>query len=113
MRKNILIVDDDPDICNSLAILFREEGYYVDETTDSKEAAILIKQDRHDVYLFDYTMKGASGKDLLKMAKDVNPRCLVFIISGRVDIDKLCHKLADGIIIKPFDVEALLQRIAG
>jgi len=117
MHKKILIVDDYPDICNSLAIIFREEGYCVNETTDSGEAAILIKKNRYDVCLFDYKMRTLSGIDLLKMTKDVNPRCSVFIISGMSNIDELFNKeinagLVAGIINKPFNVDALLQRIA-
>jgi DNA-binding NtrC family response regulator len=115
MNKKILIVDDDPGICDSLAILLRGEGYYVDETLDSGEATILIKKDRYDICLFDYKMKGLNGIDLLKMTKDVNPRCSVFIVSG-MDMDEICNKeinadLANGSISKPFDIEALLQRI--
>ena len=117
MHKNFLIVDDYPDICNSLAMLLRGEGYFVDETTDSAEAVTLIKKNRYNICLFDYAMKGLSGKDLLKITKNVNPRCAVFIISGMVGIDELHNNtendgLADGIISKPFDVDALLQKIA-
>jgi len=117
MHKKILIVDDDPGICNALAILLCEEGYRVDETTDSRKAASLIKKNKHDICLFDYKMKGLNGIDLLKKVKDVNPLCSVFIISGMLDIDVLCRKeikagLIAGVISKPFDVEALLQRIA-
>lgn len=117
MHKKILIVDDDQGICNSLAVLLRGEGYYVDATMDSAEAAALIKKDTYDACLFDYKMKGLNGIDLLKMVKNVNPRCAVFIISGMLNIDELCKKekksgLAAGIISKPFDVEALLQKIA-
>ena len=115
MDKKILIVDDDPGICNALAILLRIEGYCVDETTDSREAISFIKKDRYDICFFDYKMKGVNGIDLLKMTKDVNPRCSVFIISG-MDMDEICNKeinadLATGSISKPFDIEALLQRI--
>lgn len=117
MNKKILIVDDDQSICSSLAIIFRDEGYRVDETTNSGEAAIFIKKDRYDICLFDYKMEGLNGRDLLKMVKDINPGCSVFIISGMLAIDELCKKeisagLIAGIISKPFDVEALLQRIA-
>lgn len=115
MNKKILIVDDDPGICNSLAILLRGEGYYVDETLETKEAAILIKKDIYDVCFFDYKMKGLNGIELLKMTKDLNPRCSVFIISG-MDMEEICNRemnadLASGSISKPFDIEALLQRI--
>lgn len=117
MPKKILIVDDDPGVCHSFAILLRGEGYDVDATTDSREAAIFIKKDRYDVSLFDYKMKGMNGIDLLRMTKKENPQCSVFIVSAMVNLNKLCKKeikagLVTGIISKPFDVEALLQRIA-
>ncbi|MFA5117427.1 MAG: response regulator [Candidatus Omnitrophota bacterium] len=111
-HKKILIVDNDSSVCDSMATLLRLEGYSVDETTDSAEAEMLIKKERYDVCLFDYKMDGLKGTDLLKLTKNENPRCLVFIISGMVDIDKSSTKLADGIINKPFHIEALLQRIA-
>ncbi len=115
MHKKILIVDDEPYICDSLAILLRSEGYCVNETTDSGEATILIKKGRYDICLFDYKMQGLNGIDLLEMTKDVNPRCSVFIISG-MDMDEICNKeinadLVTGSISKPFNIEALLQRI--
>ncbi|MBF0485327.1 MAG: response regulator [Candidatus Omnitrophica bacterium] len=117
MYNKILIVDDDPGVCNSLALLLRGEKYCVDNTTDSGEGAILIKKNKYDLCLFDYKMKGLNGLDLLKMTKEANPLCSVFIISAMLNIDELCKKeikagLLAGIISKPFDVEALLQRIA-
>ena len=117
MHKKFLIVDDDWGVCNSFAMLLRGEGYYIDMTTDSREAAILIKKDKYDVCFFDYKMKGLNGIDLLRMIKNVNPQCSVFIVSGMLNLDELCKKevkagLVAGIISKPFDVGALLQRIA-
>jgi len=114
MRKKVLVVDDDPGICNSLTIVLRGEGYCVDKTQDSREAALLIKKDKYDLCIFDYKMDGLNGIDLLKIAKKVNPRCQVFVISGVLDVDKLRKdaRLADDVVSKPFDVEALLQKIA-
>jgi DNA-binding NtrC family response regulator len=117
MHKRILIVDDDPGICDSLSIIFADEGYSVDKTTDSREAADLIEKNLYDVCLFDYKMKGLNGLDLLRMSKDTNPKCPVFIISGMLNLDDLYNKkgnadLAAGLISKPFDVEALVKRIA-
>ena len=116
MPKRILIVDDDTSVSNSLAMLIREEGHLVDNTSDSGEGALLIEKNRYDVGIFDYKMKGLSGIDLLKMIKNKNPRCAVFIISGTLDIDTLradknIGSLAAGIISKPFDIEALFQKI--
>ena len=117
MHKKILIIDDDSGVCNSLAMLLRSEGYSVDATTDSGEGVVLIEKGRYDVYLFDYKMKGLNGKDLLKITKNVNPQCSVFIVSAMFNLDELCKKeiksgLVTDVISKPFDVEELLQRIA-
>ncbi len=117
MHKKILIVDDDLGICNSFTMLLRGEGYSVDGISDSREAANLVKQNKYDVCFFDYKMKGLNGIDLLKITKNEIPQCSVFVVSAMLNIDELCKKevksgLVDGIISKPFDVEALLQRIA-
>jgi DNA-binding NtrC family response regulator len=117
MHKKILIVDDYESICNSLAMLFREDGYLVDNTSDSSEAALLIKKNRYDACVFDYKMKPLTGIDLLKMVKNKDPGCSVFIISGVLTIelisaDKSVVSLATGLITKPFDAEELLKKIA-
>jgi len=117
MHKKILVVDDYESICESLAMLFREEGYLVDNTTDSAQGARLIKKNRYDACIFDYKMKGLTGIELLKMVKNKNPRCPVFIMSGVLNIDLLSTdksvvSLAAGLIGKPFDVEQLLKNVA-
>ncbi|MBF0505138.1 MAG: response regulator [Candidatus Omnitrophica bacterium] len=117
MPKKILIVDDDPSLCNSFTMLLRSEGYSVDATTDSLEGEILVKKNKYDICLFDYKMKGLNGKDLLKITKNGNPLCSVFIVSAMTNIEELCKKeikadLVAGIISKPFYVEELLQKIA-
>jgi DNA-binding NtrC family response regulator len=116
MHHKILIVDDDPGVCNSLALLLRSEKYDVDKTTDNEEATALIKKNKYDVCLFDYKMKGLNGRDLLKTTKEVSPQCPVFIVSGMMGLDVLLKKeikagLLAGIINKPFNVEVLLQKI--
>ena len=117
MGKRMLVVDDYPGISDALAILFREEGYLVDNTMDSSKAALLIKKNRYDVCIFDYKMKPLTGIDLLKMVKNINPQCAVFIISGVLNIDLLSEdknlvSLATELISKPFDAEALLKKVA-
>ncbi len=116
MHKRILVVDDDPGVCNSAALLLRGEKYRVDAVTDSGEATMLIKKNKYDLCLFDYKMKGLNGIDLLRMTKKENPSCPVFIFSAMLSLDELCKKemkagLLAGIVSKPFNVEKLLQKI--
>jgi DNA-binding NtrC family response regulator len=98
-------------------MLFREDGYFVDNTPDSSKAALLIKKNKYDACVFDYKMKPLTGIDLLKMVKNINPLCAVFIISGVLNIDLLSAdknlvSLAADLISKPFDAEELLKKVA-
>jgi DNA-binding NtrC family response regulator len=116
MNKKILLVDDDLELCNELADLIREEGYLVDNTSDSEEGAGLIKKNSYELCIFDYKMKGLTGIDLLKIVKGVNLQCTVLIVSGRPSLEKLLEEenaadLITGVISKPFDVDALMQQI--
>jgi two-component system, NtrC family, response regulator AtoC len=114
--KKMLIVDDNVELCAELTELFSDEGFLVDNTSDSFEGAGLIKKNMYDICIFDYKMKGLNGIDLLKMIKGVNPHCAVFIVSGRSSIEKLIKKenvsdLVAGIMNKPFNIPELIQKI--
>ncbi len=116
MPKKILIVDDDTELCQELSEILRDEGYLVDEISDSMQAEYLIKQNSYGIYLFDYKMTGLNGVDLLRKVKEKDSKSVVFIISGRPFIEKLLEEenvshLVSGVITKPFDIEMLVQKI--
>ena len=116
MVKKILIIDDDVGLCQDLAGILRDEGYFVDNVSDSVKGLTLINQNAYDVSLFDYKMTGLNGVDLLRKAKQKDAKSVVFIISGMPFIEELLEEemvshLVDEVINKPFDIEALLQKI--
>ena len=113
MRNNILLIDDNVELCNGLAEILRDEGYRVDSTSESTLGSLFISQNKYDVCILDYKMKGLN---LLKMIKTENPRCIVFIISGRTSIEALLKEekvfaQVAAVFTKPFNVEGLLQKI--
>ena len=116
MPKRILIVDDDKELSEEMAAILCDQGYLVEDTSDTVQAEKLINENAYDVYLLDYKMSGLSGVDLLRKIKEKEPGAAVLIISGRPSIDKLLKEekvshLVSAIIKKPFDVESLLQKI--
>ncbi len=116
MRNNILLIDDNVELCNGLAEILRDEGYRVDCASESALGAALISGKKYELCIFDYKMKGLNGVDLLKMIKAENPQCLVFIISGRTSIETLLKEekvsgLVAAVFPKPFNVAELLEKI--
>lgn len=116
MPKRILIVDDDSELAEEMAEILRDQGYFVENTSDSLQGEKLIIESTYDLYLLDYKMSGLSGVDLLKKIKVKDIESTVFIISGKPSIDKLLEEgnvshLVSAVIKKPFDVEMLLREI--
>lgn len=112
----ILLVDDSVELCNELAEVFREEGYLIDNTSNSTDGVMLIQTKSYDLCIFDYKMNGLSGIDLLKITKNLHPQCPVLIMSGKPSIMELIKKekvanLIVGVIHKPFNIGKLLQKV--
>jgi two-component system, NtrC family, response regulator PilR len=65
----LLIVDDEPSLCQLLEIAFRKEGYKVETTTSGKIAIQKIDSQAYDLIISDIRMPDVSGVDLLKHAR--------------------------------------------
>jgi DNA-binding response OmpR family regulator len=114
--KKILIIDDDSELAEEMTEILRDNGYCVENTSDSARGELLIAKNTYDVYLLDYKMSGLNGVDLLKKIKKRKFKSDVFIISGRPFIETVLqeegvHNLVRGVIKKPFNIEVLIQKI--
>ena len=77
---------------------------------------LLLKERSYDIFLFDYKMAGLSGVDLIRLVKEKDPSGKIFVISGRLHIEKILQKenvasLVAGVVPKPFDAAVLLDKI--
>ena len=116
IKKTILVVDDDEDLCQGVAAILAHEGYLVECTSNVIEAEAFINSRVFDIGLFDYKMPISSGVELVKKIKAKNPSTKAFIMSGRPFIEKTIEDenasmLVDGIIKKPFSDTVLLEKI--
>ncbi len=83
---NILVADDEKNICESLKWLLGREGHQV-ETCNSGEEAVEIARTRNfDIAFLDVMMGGMSGIEALKEILGIQPALIVFMISGNADI---------------------------
>ncbi len=111
----ILIIDDQRDMCESLAMLFRMEGYDATIATDPRKATAVVANTRPDVVLTDLRMDGMSGMDVLTDIKRAAPRTEVIIMTAFATIDTAVQAMRLGAfdyITKPFHHDAILAKIA-
>lgn len=112
MKENILIVDDDKDICVTLSKILSSKGYSVTIANNSNIALNEIKNTSIDLVLLDVWLEGSkkNGLELLKIIKNSNPYTPVILISGHANVEMAVKAIKQGafyFIEKPFKSEKL------
>ena len=81
-KKRILIVDDDPEICETLSDILDEEGYDVVTANDGQEALEKIRQDSFNLVITDIKMPIMDGMALLKEIEKSHTDIEVIVITS-------------------------------
>jgi two-component system nitrogen regulation response regulator NtrX len=113
MASDILIVDDESDICDLVAGLLQDEGYTTRTARDSDTALNEIKSRRPSLAFLDIWLQGSrlDGLQLLDAVKDLHPELPVVMISGHGNIETAVAAIKRGaydFIEKPFKADRLV-----
>ena len=118
LKKNILIVDDDRAVRDTLARILRGEGYdNVLEARDGKQALAETTKKMPDLLILDMNMQGMSGYEVIGRLKEENKtkNIPIIIVSGYAvetgKIEEYMRKKAIPIVSKPFDSEQVIQMV--
>lgn len=65
MKKNILVVDDDKDIRELIAVYLKAEDFYVDKACNGEEALKMMEENHYDLVLLDIMMPKMDGLETL------------------------------------------------
>jgi len=87
MAKQILVVDDEERIRQSLNGILKDEGYEVLEAKDGLQALKQIESDPPELVLLDIWMPGMDGMEVLERMKGQIPNLPVIMISGHGNIE--------------------------
>jgi len=114
MDYTILLIDDELEMCLSLAAVLKTNGYTSQYTTNPLEARRIVSTRRVDLVIMDVKMPDMSGIDLLKALKEHHPALNVIMITGYPTVDNAVRAMKYGALnfyVKPLDLPALLQEI--
>ena len=116
MNKNILIVDDEKQLCDSLGLIITQAGLAkrVFACDDPQKVRTYIKNIKVDIAFIDMRMTGLNGFKLLTELKQHHPKSRAFIISGYGDYATEREALrlgAEKFIPKPFDPNEIINLI--
>jgi DNA-binding NtrC family response regulator len=110
----ILVVDDDENIRKVLGTILEEEGYFVESVETAKKGIEKSEKAFYNIALIDYRLPDMEGIELLSKMRDTKPKMRKIIITGYPTLQNAVaavNKGADAYVMKPFDVEKILQII--
>jgi len=113
----ILIADDDPDLRDILRSILEGAGFVVVETADGEAALSAIRSQPIDMTILDYMMPNLTGPQVCEQLKaDLLLRHLpVIMLTGKSEVQDKVFGItagADDYLVKPFEPQELLARVA-
>lgn len=111
-KANVLIVDDDRDICKTLRLILENEGFDVDVAHSGKDAIAKSKAKVYNIALLDIMLPDMQGTQLLKKLKETTPKMIKIMITGYPNLENAVEALnygADAYLIKPVNFEKLIS----
>jgi DNA-binding NtrC family response regulator len=113
-NKNILLVDDEPEILAIFRIFLESAGYYVESAATAREALEKITAKKFHLAVVDINLPDARGTELLEKINSIQPEMIKIVVTGDDIDDKLGEsfgKSVDAYIIKPVKKKILLSLI--
>ena len=113
MDTKLLIVDDDPNICDMIKLYFENEGYQVKTASDGVDGVNYFKIYEPDIVLLDIMMPKKDGWQVCREIREISPKPVIMITAKGEVFDKVLglELGADDFIVKPFDMKELSARI--
>ena len=112
----LLLVEDDPALCELLEFRFKGEGYAVSSTPDGDEALLLAQEEVPDLVVLDWMIEGTSGIEVcrrLRRAKETAHVPIIMLTARGAEEDKIrgLDTGADDFVTKPFSPRELIARV--
>jgi DNA-binding NtrC family response regulator len=113
-KAHILVVDDDPLICEQLEALFTHDGYGVTAAAAAEQALQLLEAQDTDLVVTDLRLPGMDGVELTRRIAERWSDVPVIVMTGYADIQNAVEVLklgASDYIVKPFGASAMQESV--
>ncbi|RUL89173.1 response regulator [Tautonia sociabilis] len=114
MKHCLLVVDDEPDVCDSVHDLLRRE-FRVLKAHGAEEGLRLLREEEVHIIMTDQRMPRITGVELLTRAQDRMPQAIRMLYTGFADLESIIAAINQGHIYqflrKPWQPEELLEAV--
>jgi len=114
MNRQVLIIEDDPDIAQLITMHVREAGYEAIHVENGEDGLDTFRQSPPDLLVLDLMLPGIDGLEVCKQIRKQNERVPVLMLTAKsTELDRVLglELGADDYLTKPFSVVELMARI--
>jgi len=111
---DIILLDDDKDICVMAKAILNFAGYKVESLSQPALLPQLLNTFSPRMVLMDMLLSGTDGRDICRRLKNdpASSQVKIIMMSAHPDADKSCREAgADDFISKPFDMDQFIARV--
>lgn len=114
MKKRVLVVEDDEDLCFIYTVRLNDAGYEVDTAVDRHTTEEKILHNKYDIILMDMMLIGTTGLELCPFIREHTNAPIIFISCVGDNVTKIdaFDAGADDYMVKPIDYQELISRMA-
>src|SRR5271157_718580 len=113
-QSHVLVVDDDPTICELLTTMLNLSGFISQSCTSGEEAFKLLSKYTFDAIISDLNMGGISGLELLEATRRLAPHTAFLMATGVSDVAVGVTAMKQGAadyLLKPFQLDAVMASL--
>ena len=112
----VLVVDDEPNMCDIVRRILEKERYKVITAPDGETALKLAEENKPDVILLDIMLPGIDGREVCRRVREVFPATRIIYLTAKVEPDNSLElrelsSEADAFIAKPATSKQILSRV--
>ncbi len=114
-QRRILVVDDEPFVCDAVKMMLNFDGHVVETANNGKEALALFEEGKFDLVITDFAMPSMKGDELAAAIKARAPKQPIVMITAYAEMLQSSGNPLTGVdfvISKPFLLENLREAIA-
>lgn len=116
MTLDVMIVDDDAEICNIVRLALEPAGYKVLTAQSGQSCIEQLRSSFRGVILMDYTMPEMNGFETIKLIAEegLTKNCIIYMVTGLGDPPTELQSVSEYVldyIRKPFTLAELRERV--
>lgn len=113
-KYRIMVIDDEKIVCDMAKMSLEQEGYEVETFLNADPALKRLAEQRFDIVVTDYKMKGIDGMEVLRTVRKLYPETRVIMITAFANLDAAIEALRSDVhdfFPKPVKIKELKASI--